>query len=111
MVDAIDDNVKSGVWQQERESFRSSWDDKDVVITAFDISQRFRLTLATFGNRQGPVVAAARTAHLLSTAKLTHLGMVGICGGRRLGDVIVALQAEDTLGGHVTTRGSNVEAT
>ena len=53
-------------------------------------------------NEQGPTVTACRvTMLLMKETSITHIGMVGICGGRTLGQVIIGTRAISQADGHV----------
>lgn len=52
------------------------------------------IVLASFGKVQGPFEAAGRTARFLKEVPdVTHVGMVGICGGSTLHQVIVGVSS------------------
>lgn len=57
--------------------------------------------VADMNNRQGPVAAAARVSAFISSCSLLHVGMVGICGGRTLGEVLLCRTAIQEDGGSV----------
>eukprot|EP00730_Choanoeca_flexa_P007847 TRINITY_DN12403_c0_g1_i1.p4 TRINITY_DN12403_c0_g1~~TRINITY_DN12403_c0_g1_i1.p4 ORF type:complete len:175 (+),score=22.30 TRINITY_DN12403_c0_g1_i1:3527-4051(+) len=51
---------------------------------------------------QGPVVSSAGTAQILRIfPRVDYITMIGICGGRRLGDVIIGKEAMDQAGGRL----------
>jgi hypothetical protein len=60
-----------------------------------------QLVLITFGKLQGPTVSSSRTIQAAMELKLDAVGMVGICGGRKLGTVYLACDAIFPEGGHV----------
>eukprot|EP00047_Mylnosiga_fluctuans_P010977 m.18985 g.18985 ORF g.18985 m.18985 type:complete len:356 (+) comp3394_c0_seq1:44-1111(+) len=62
--------------------------------------ESFLLTLFTFRESQGPVSTAMRTAQIVTTFRpaLHYLGLVGTCGGCKLGTVIFGAKAVDALG-------------
>ena len=82
--------------QNQRWGFKTqTWD----ITTANH--HRIELVLITFGKIQGPTVASSRTVQSVMELGLHAVGMVGICGGRRLGTVFLACEAFMPEGGHV----------
>jgi hypothetical protein len=76
------------------------WADAGLSGACWE-SPKAILYVATLGNDQGPVYAATRTAQFIVLKKLTHLGMVGICGGKYLGSVQVCDEAISFEAGRV----------
>jgi len=62
---------------------------------------KLRLIVATFQDLQGPVVAATRTVQVILQCKPEWIGMIGVCGGRKLGKVLIAKKAVDPFYGRV----------
>lgn len=59
----------------------------------------------TFGDVRGSIQTAIRTAEVILEHRPTHVGMVGVCAGRKLGDVIVAKSASAPESGRIQKRG------
>jgi len=64
------------------------------------------LIAVTFGEVQGLVQAATRTAQVIFDHAPKFIGMVGVCAGCKLGDVILAKSASAPVSGRVVKRGA-----
>ena len=91
--------VSQGILKPSCPERSQAFGNNTVKKSFFSFDSRFNLIVATFGDKQGPVVAATRCTQFIGEANLTHIGMVGICGGRKLGSVIVGTRATDKVAG------------
>jgi hypothetical protein len=67
------------------------------------------LVAITFGEVQGPVQIAARVPNVIMFHRPSHIGMVGTCAGRRLGEVIIAKGAIAVESGHYLKLGNHYQ--
>jgi hypothetical protein len=67
------------------------------------------LVAITFGEVQGPVQVATRVSHVIMFHRPSHIGMVGTCAGRKLGEVIIAKGAISVESGHYLKLGNHYQ--
>lgn len=84
--------LKAEERMQNISNFGETQPFKDFVYSHFTVNGK-NIAVVSFGDVQGPVETASRTVELIKRFELKAIGMVGIAGAERLGDVVVAQQA------------------
>ncbi|EGD81994.1 hypothetical protein PTSG_02681 [Salpingoeca rosetta] len=93
---SIGHNFESGYRGEER-----------LPFNRYDFIMRKRgksipITVSRFTAKlQGPVECGIHAGQVITTLKPSHMGMIGVCGGHRLGDIIIATEAKDARAGRM----------
>ncbi|EGD75180.1 hypothetical protein PTSG_06833 [Salpingoeca rosetta] len=68
------------------------------------------ITVTRFiGNVQGPVECGIHVSQVIAALEPDYIGMIGVCGGHRLGEVVMAAKAVDARAGRMVSTGSGGE--